>query len=182
VTPVDPGGVGGPSAGRIGIEARRLGNFVERYSLPRSVQLGFFATLDLVGSVYRGMWLTVTRPLYYREYLGGPMFIAQAASEQARRGLDSYLQFLAMINIAIMAFNLLPIPVLDGGHIALALVQAIRGQAVSYRSYVRFQKVGLVVIGTLFILILANDPLRWLQRQRALDKAPQENTVAPSPP
>jgi regulator of sigma E protease len=110
------------------------------------------------------------------------MFIAQAASEQARRGLDSYLQFLAMINVAIMAFNLLPIPVLDGGHIALALVQAIRGQAVSYRAYVRFQKVGLVVIGTLFILILANDPLRWLQRQRALDKAPQENTVAPSPP
>lgn len=182
VTPVDPGGVGGPSAGRIGIEARRLGNFVERYPLPRSIQLGFWATLDLVGSVYRGMWLTVTRPLYYREYLGGPMFIAQAASEQARRGLDSYLQFLAMINVAIMAFNLLPIPVLDGGHIALALVQAIRGQAVSYRAYVRFQKVGLVVIGTLFILILANDPLRWLQRQRALDKAPQENTVAPSPP
>ena len=63
------------------------------------------------------MWLTVSRPLYYREYLGGPLFIAQAASQQARRGLDSYLQFLAMINIAVMAFNLLPIPILDGGHI-----------------------------------------------------------------
>ncbi|MBI1796876.1 MAG: RIP metalloprotease RseP [Candidatus Eisenbacteria bacterium] len=182
VTPVDPGGVGGSNAGRIGIEARRLGNYVERYPLLQSIQLGFFATIDLVGSVYRGMWLTVTRPLYYREYLGGPMFIAQAASEQARRGLDAYLQFLAMINVAIMAFNLLPIPVLDGGHIALALFQAVRGQSVSYRSYVRFQKVGLVVIGTLFILILANDPLRWLQRQRALDKAPQEGEVAPNPP
>jgi membrane-associated protease RseP (regulator of RpoE activity) len=128
------------------------------------------------------MWLTVSRPLYYREYLGGPMFIAQAASEQARRGLDAYLQFLAMINIAIMAFNLLPIPVLDGGHITLALLQGLRGQAISYRAYVRFQKVGLAVIGTLFILILANDPLRWLQRQRALDKAPQEGKVAPNPP
>jgi hypothetical protein len=47
---------------------------------------------------------------------------------------------------------------------------------------VRFQKVGLVVIGTLFILILANDPLRLVQRQRALDTAPQEEPVAPSPP
>jgi regulator of sigma E protease len=182
VTPVDPGGVGGLNAGRIGIEARRLGNFVERYPLWRSIQLGFFATGDLVVSVYRGMWLTVSRPLYYREYLGGPMFIAQAASEQARRGLDAYLQFLAMINVAIMAFNLLPIPVLDGGHITLALLQALRGQAISYRTYVRFQKVGLAVIGTLFVLILANDPLRWLQRQRALDKAPQEGKVAPNPP
>jgi len=182
VTPIDPGGVGGGNAGRIGIEARRMGNYVERYSLLRSMELGVRATGDLIGSVYRGMWLTVSRPLYYHEYLGGPMFIAQAASEQARRGLDSYLQFLAMINVAIMAFNLLPIPVLDGGHIALALLQALRRQAISYRAYVRFQKVGLAVIGTLFVLILANDPLRWLQRQRALDKAPQEGQVAPNPP
>jgi regulator of sigma E protease len=182
VTPVDPGGVGGSNTGRIGIEARRLGNYVERYPLGRSIRLGFLATGDLIVSVYRGMWLTVSRPLYYREYLGGPMFIAQAASEQARRGLDAYLQFLAMINVAIMAFNLLPIPVLDGGHITLALLQALRGQAISYRAYVRFQKVGLAVIGTLFVLILANDPLRWLQRQRALDKAPQEGKVAPNPP
>ena len=182
VTPVDPGGVGGTNVGRIGIEPRRVGNYVERYSLPRSIELGIFATGDLVVSVYRGMWLTVSRPLYYREYLGGPMFIAQAASEQAQRGLDAYLQFLAMINVAIMAFNLLPIPVLDGGHISLALLQALRGQAISYRAYVRFQKVGLAVIGTLFVLILANDPVRWLQRQRALDKAPQEGKVAPNPP
>jgi RIP metalloprotease RseP len=171
-----------PNGGRIGIEARRLGNYVERYPLGRSIQVGILATGDLVVSVYRGMWLTVSRPLYYREYLGGPMFIAQAASEQAKRGADAYLQFLAMINIAIMAFNLLPIPVLDGGHITLALLQALRGQGISYRAYVRFQKVGLAVIGTLFILILANDPLRWLQRQRALDKAPQEGKVAPNPP
>ncbi|HKQ57633.1 MAG TPA: RIP metalloprotease RseP [Candidatus Eisenbacteria bacterium] len=182
VTPVDPGGVGGSNAGRIGIEARRMGNYVERYPFLRSIELGFWATGDLIASVYRGMWLTVTRPLYYREYLGGPMFIAQAASEQARRGIDAYLQFLAMINVAIMAFNLLPIPILDGGHIALAFLQALRGQAISYRAYVRFQKVGLAVIGTLFVLILANDPLRWLQRQRALDKAPQEGQVAPKTP
>jgi regulator of sigma E protease len=87
-----------------------------------------------------------------------------------------------MINIAIMAFNLLPIPILDGGHIVLALLEAVRRQAISARGYLRFQKVGLVVIGTLFIMILANDPLRWWQRQRALGRAPQVETLAPSPP
>ena len=87
-----------------------------------------------------------------------------------------------MINIAIMAFNLLPIPVLDGGHIVLALLEAIRRRAISAVGYLRYQKVGLVVVGTLLLLILANDPMRLVQRQRALDRAPQETQVAPTPP
>src|SRR6185369_3163317 len=131
-----------------------------RHNLLESLDLGLHATTSLVGSVYAGMWLTVSRPLYYREYVGGPLFIAQAARQQARRGLDAYLQFIALINVAIMAFNLLPLPVLDGGHILLALLEAVRHQAISARAYLRFQKVGLVVLGTLLVIILANDPLR----------------------
>jgi regulator of sigma E protease len=180
VTPINPdGGPGGDA--RIGIEAPRHGVYVERHPFPQALELGFRGTGALVGSVYSSMWLTVSRPLYYREYLGGPLFIAQAAGEQARRGLDSYLQFLAMINVAIMAFNLLPLPLLDGGHVLLALLQAVRRQAISARAYMRFQRVGLVVIGAIFVLILANDPWRLVQRQRALDRAPRENTVAPPP-
>jgi len=157
---------------RIGIEPPRTGIYVERHGLLESLDVGFVATGQLIGSVYGGMWLTVSRPLYSREYVGGPLFIAQAASQQARRGLDSYLQFLAMINIAIMAFNLLPLPMLDGGHILLAVIEAVRRQAISARSYLRFQQIGLVLMGTLFVLILANDPLRLIQRQRALGNAP----------
>jgi regulator of sigma E protease len=185
VKPINPEGGRGEDA-RIGIEPPRHGVYIERHPLPESIVMGWNATGDVLGSVYRSMWLTVSRPLYYREYLGGPMFIMQAASEQARRGLDYYLQLLAMINVAVMAFNLLPIPVLDGGHILLALVQAARRRAISTRGYLRFQKVGLVVIGTLFVVILANDPLRWMQRQRALEKAPppapQEKRIEPGPP
>jgi regulator of sigma E protease len=180
VTPMSSGEAA--ASGRIGIEAPRHGVFVQRYGLIESLDMGLHATADLVVNVYAGMWLTVSRPLYYREYLGGPLFIAQAASQQAKRGLDSYLQLVAMINIAIMAFNLLPIPILDGGHIVLALLEAVRRQAISARGYLRFQKVGLVVISVLFIMILANDPLRWLQRQRALGRAPQVETLAPPPP
>ncbi len=180
VTPINPDGGSGRTA-RIGVEAPRHGVYVERHGPIESLQLAWNGTGALVASVYSSMWLTVSRPLYYREYLGGPLFIAQAASEQARRGFDSYLQFLAMINIAVMAFNLLPLPVLDGGHILLALLQAIRRQALSARAYLRFQQIGLVVIGLLFIFILANDPWRLVQRQRALQRTPQETPVAPSP-
>jgi regulator of sigma E protease len=184
VKPMDPEGRGQENA-RIGIEPPRRGVYVERHGFLESVDLGLRATTALVGSVYGGMWLTLSRPLYYREYVGGPLFIAQAASEQARRGIDAYLQFLAMINVAIMAFNLLPLPILDGGHILLALVEAVRRQAISATSYQRFQRVGLVVMGALLVLILANDPLRLVQRQRAIDQhsaAPAERPVAPATP
>lgn len=176
----------GGDRGLIGIEAPRHEVFVQRYQGLEALQFGVLATGSVVANVYGGLWMTLARPLYYREYMGGPLFIAQAASQQARRGLDALLQFFATINIAIMAFNLMPLPVLDGGHILLALFEALRRRALSAAAYVRFQKVGLVVLGTLFVIILANDPMRLLQRQRALDRGPQavpqERTVAPTAP
>jgi len=182
VTPIDPSGQRNGRAGRIGIEPPPQSHYIQRHPFGESVWIGFVSTGSAVASVYGGMWITLTRPLYYREYLGGPIFIAQAAQEQAKRGADSYLFFLATINVAIMAFNLLPIPILDGGHILLALIQALRRRAISVRGYQRFQKVGLVVVGSLLIFILANDPWRLVQRQRALDQAPQERQVEPHAP
>lgn len=183
VKPIDAEGKRDGTNARIGIEAPHHGTYVQHYNLLESLDLGARSTVALVGSVYGGMWTTLMRPLYYRQYLGGPLFIAQAASEQAKRGVDAFLQFLAMINIAIMAFNLLPIPMLDGGHILLALVQAVRGHGISARGYMRFQKVGLVVIGALFVFIIYNDPRRLIQRHQAIDRAvPQGRVVAPSPP
>lgn len=172
--------------GMIGIEAPRGLVYVERYGLLESIDVGFRTTVALIPAVYGQMWLTITRPIYYREYLGGPIFIAQAASEQARRGFDSWMQLMAFINIAIMAFNLLPLPLLDGGHIVLALLEAVRRHAISAKTYLRFQRAGLMFVGALFVFILANDFNRLFQRQRALNhgtrSAPQESPVAPSPP
>ena len=181
VKPIDPSGKRDGQSGRIGIEPPLQQTYVHRYPFGEAVWTGLLSTGEAIASVYGGMWITVTRPLYYREYLGGPIFIAQAAQEQAKRGTDNFLRFLATINIAIMAFNLLPIPILDGGHILLALVQATRRRAISARGYLRFQKVGLVVVGSLLIFILANDPWRLVQRQRALDRS-QEGQVETSPP
>ena len=197
VVPMNPDG-SVAAHGQIGIRRPREGTFVERYGLGESIELGVRGTAAMIASVYRGMWLTISRFFYYHEYVGGPLFLAQAASEAARQGLDSYLQLLALINIAIMAFNLMPVPVLDGGHVTLALLEAVRRQGISARTYARFQQVGLVVMATLLVLILVNDPWRVLQRQRALGRAsatiqetaktaprnpaPEEKTVAPTPP
>ena len=180
VTPMNPDGRPGGRGAMIGIEPPRRESYIERHNPLESIDLGARATVALVANVYGGMWLTVSRPLYYLEYLGGPLFIAQAASERAKRAASILSQFLAMINVAAWPSICSPSG-LDGGHITLALLEAFR-QAISARAYGRFQKVGLAVIRTLFILILANDPLRLVQRQRALGKAPSEAPVAPSPP
>jgi len=155
---------------------------VQHMSPGAALAAGVSGTIGLIGSVYSGMWLTVSRPIYYRDYVGGPIFIGQMARDAARKGLDNYLYLLAMINLAIMAFNLLPVPLLDGGHIVLALLEAIRHRTLSARAYVNFQKVGLVLVGTLFVFILSKDIVRPFQRMRALDRAPRETTtVAPAP-
>jgi len=182
VTPISQQGGHDQQSAIIGIEPPRGLTWVQRFTPREAFVAGFDGTRALIASVYGGMWMTVSRPLYYREYVGGPIFIAQMARDSARKGIDNFLYFLAMINIAIMAFNLLPVPLLDGGHITLAVLQAVRRRALSARAYLNFQKAGLVLVGTLFVLILSKDIVRPFQRMRALDKAPRETTtVAPAP-
>ena len=166
----------------IGVEAPRGMTWVQKFTPIEAFKAGFTGTVGLVTTVYQGMWLTVSRPVYYRDYVGGPIFIGQMARDSARKGLDNYLYLIAMINLAIMAFNLLPVPLLDGGHIVLALLEALRRRALSAKAYLNFQKVGLVFVGTLFLFILSKDVVRPFQRMRALDRAPGETTsVAPAP-
>ena len=168
--------------GRIGIEAPRGLEYIEAVPPARVLPTSLMLTVRVVGSVYESLWLTLTRLAYYKEAVGGPIFIAQMAAEAARHGFGDWLYLLALINIAIMAFNLLPVPLLDGGHITLALLEGARRRAVSGRTYMNFQKVGLVLVGTLFVFILSKDLARPFQRLRAVDKAPRETTtVAPDP-
>lgn len=154
----------------------------ERYSLVESVPLAFQQTVYGTVQVYSGLWTTITKFWHVREQMGGPIFIAQMANEAARRGIENWLYLTAMISLAVMAFNLLPIPLLDGGHIFLALLQAVRRRAMSARGYLRFMRVGLIFVGVLFVFIIAQDLMRPIRRMQALGKAPQETTtVAPAP-
>ncbi len=179
ITPMSVDGVGTGSL--IGIEPPRGMKWTERLSLFEAVPAAFRGTQRVVVDVYGSLWLTLTRPAYYRESVGGPIFIGQMARDSAKRGLDRWLYLMALINIAIMAFNLLPVPLLDGGHVTLAVLEGLRRRAVSGRTYMNFQKVGLVLVGTLFVFIISKDLMRPFQRLRAIDKAPRETTtVEPS--
>ena len=163
--------------GYVGIGAARDLTWTERLPFGAAVPAAFTGTGSLVKLVYKNLWMTLSRPVYYRQAVGGPILIGQMARDSAKQGFDSFLYLLAMINLAIMSFNLLPVPLLDGGHITLALIEAVRRRAMSGRSYINFQKVGLVLVGSLFIFIFSQDILRPIERLRAVDKAPRETTT-----
>jgi regulator of sigma E protease len=99
--------------------------------------------------------------------VAGPIAIAQVARDQARSGLDQLLSFASFISVALMAMNLLPIPILDGGHVLFAILEGVRRRPLSFRTQAAFQRVGLAVLGGLVIFSFANDLTRVSQRKRA---------------
>ncbi len=92
--------------------------------------------------------------------LGGPISIAQYAGSSAEQGVITFIGFLAMISISLGILNLLPIPVLDGGHLMLYLIEAIKGSPVSESMQQSAQKLGIMLLLTLMILAFFNDLTR----------------------
>jgi regulator of sigma E protease len=92
--------------------------------------------------------------------LVGPITMAQSAGESAHVGLAAFLAYLAMVSLNLGIFNLLPIPVLDGGHLAAYACQAALGRALSKDVVSMLQRLGLVLILVLSVLAIFNDLLR----------------------
>jgi len=92
--------------------------------------------------------------------LGGPIMIAQMAGDSAKAGVGSLISFIALISINLAIINLLPIPVLDGGHLLFFLIEAIKGSPVSIKVREVAQQVGLFLLIMLMILVFYNDITR----------------------
>jgi regulator of sigma E protease len=94
------------------------------------------------------------------EHLSGPITIAKVASNSADYGLVAFLQFMALLSVSLGVLNLLPVPVLDGGHLLYYVVEAIKGSPVSLGVQQVGQQIGLFLIIGLMVLALYNDLLR----------------------
>ena len=132
---------------------------LQAVSLGEAIQLGagqtwFWARL-IVENVVK-----LVRGQVSAEELGGPILIAQVASQQARLGLNYLLRFAAILNVNLAVFNLLPIPVLDGGHLLFCSIELLLGRPLSVRSREMAWRVGFLVIVTLIVLVFYNDIAR----------------------
>jgi len=97
--------------------------------------------------------------------IGGPILIAQLAGQQANAGILSLVIFMVVISINLVILNVLPIPVLDGGHIMIFLIEAIRGKPVSLKLRERAQQIGIFLIILIMLLVFYNDLSRIVGTQ-----------------
>lgn len=126
--------------------------FVEAWHLTADNGLKIFATLRLLLSSGAGV-----------SDLGGPIAIAQVSVQAARGGMENLLALVALISINLAIFNLLPIPILDGGQIVLNVAETIKGSAFSTQTRERILRGGLLLIGLLFVTVMFNDISRNMQ-------------------
>ncbi len=92
--------------------------------------------------------------------LSGPITIAKVAGDSAKAGMNYYIGFLALLSISLGVFNLLPIPVLDGGHLFYYLIEVVKGSPVSEKIQTVGYQAGLMFVVCLMILALYNDVMR----------------------
>lgn len=120
---------------------------------------GFSYTGYYSAMIFRTLGRLVQGRLEFRD-LGGPILIAQVASEKAERGMEPLLRFLALISINLGIINVLPIPVLDGGHLVFLGFEGLRGKPLSLRMREMALQAGMMVIGALMIFVVFNDLFR----------------------
>lgn len=94
--------------------------------------------------------------------INGPITIAQVAGETASYGLEVYLGFLAILSISLGVLNLLPIPILDGGHLLYYIIEAIIRRPVPERVQAMGLQLGLLIVGSIMVLALYNDVSRLM--------------------
>ncbi len=158
----DRKGEEGREVGRIGAGiSSRIAMVEVRYGPIESLGRAVHQTWDMSVFSLRMLGKMVMGELSWRN-LSGPVSIADYAGQSSRVGWFAYVAFLALISISLGVLNLLPIPVLDGGHLVYYGLEAIRGRPLSERFMEITQKAGLALIGTMMVVALFNDLTRLI--------------------
>ncbi len=150
----------GKVVGRAGFQLGGHVPMVEvNYGVFESVWLGVTKTFDTAWFSLKMMGKMLIGEVSIKN-ISGPVTIADYAGQTARIGWAAYISFLALVSVSLGVLNLLPIPVLDGGHLLYYLVEIIRGSPPSARSIDWGQRAGMAVLAGLMAVALFNDLIR----------------------
>ena len=148
------------SVGLLGITPAYDEVITERHAPGEAFILAVRETGELTVLTYKGLWRLITGKLSMRESMTGPLGIFMITSEAAQVGLNALLHLIAVLNISLALFNLLPLPILDGGHIVLLGVERLRGKMLNAKVEGIITQVGMTFIVSLALLVTYNDIVR----------------------
>lgn len=130
---------------------------LQRDGLAAVVGAGAGRTWREIRNVFRTIGAFVTGRVSFRKNVAGPLTIVKVSSDLADRGFLELLWFLAYVSVMLAVLNILPIPVLDGGHLLFILIEKIKGSPLKDETMFRFQKVGMVLLLVLMVFAFWND-------------------------
>jgi len=142
----------------VGVTKGSSPQFYEKrqYGFVDAVKKGFEENLLLFGMTFKVLKDLVTLKASYKE-LGGPIKIAEVSAQAAKKGIGNFLYLLAFLSIQLGILNLLPIPVLDGGHVAFMAYEGVAKRPLPMKKRLIAQQIGMFLLLTLMILVTVND-------------------------
>ncbi len=124
-----------------------------------AVVIGYRETVAITALILDFLWDLVTLNVSPRS-LGSIVTIGEASGQAAALGMGTFLRFMALFSVNLAILNLLPIPVLDGGHLVFLFIEAVRGKALSLEQRMRWSQVGFIVLLGIMVFALSNDFMR----------------------
>ena len=132
-----------------------------RHGFVQSFGLGLSKTIEITSMTYKGLWRMITGKLSIRESVTGPLGMFYITSKVASVGFIAVLHFIAILTISLAIFNILPFPVLDGGHIMFIGLEKLRGKSVSAKTEQVLTQAGMTLIIAFALFVTYNDLVRF---------------------
>ncbi len=150
---IDPTGMVEGEKGMLGIGPEWT---YQPVSFGGALKAGAISTINGFGLIVLSMKMIASGTAQMSD-IGGPIAIAQYAGDAAEMGWIYLVQFMALISVNLAFINILPIPGLDGGHILITIVEAIRRKPLTIKSRMVIQQIGMAVLLVLIVFVMAND-------------------------
>ena len=150
--------------GRIGISfgARYNGPVTRiQYTLLEALGRGIKEIGNVTGLFVHQIWQIITGKTPFSQSVGGPIRIAQMATQTAEMGLLTYLGFMALLSVSLAVLNILPFPALDGGHLSFLVYEAIFRREVPVRVKLGLQRAGFVLLLAFMAFVVYNDIMHF---------------------
>lgn len=156
VVPTDDGRIG------VGLETRYNGPVTTlNYSLFEAFPQGLRDIVNVTSLSFQQIWQMATGRIAFTKNIGGPIKIAQMATQTAERGLITYFGFVGLLSISLAILNILPFPALDGGHLLFLVYETIFRREIPVKIKLVIQRAGVALLLVFMAFVLINDIINF---------------------